>query len=62
MSLPSRERGLKYHFRNLLPKSAYVAPFAGAWIEIKVDGYGDKKLDVAPFAGAWIEITGNSCI
>ena len=34
MSLPSRERGLKYH--RSLPAAGflYVAPFAGAWIEI----------------------------
>ena len=33
-----------------------VAPFAGAWIEIKRDPRFNGKLGVAPFAGAWIEI------
>ena len=37
-------------FRNL------VAPFAGAWIEIVMDGRVDRIEEVAPFAGAWIEI------
>ena len=37
-------------------KEEPVAPFAGAWIEIRP--YIRKKIDtpVAPFAGAWIEI------
>ena len=34
MSLPSRERGLKYHITGELDRKIYVAPFAGAWIEI----------------------------
>ena len=34
----------------------YVAPFAGAWIEIEEEVTDLKKVDVAPFAGAWIEI------
>ena len=35
---------------------ALVAPFAGAWIEIKyVIGYFSRHI-VAPFAGAWIEM------
>ena len=34
-----------------------VAPFAGAWIEIKmVNDYGAIDPGVAPFAGAWIEM------
>ena len=36
--------------------SAHVAPFAGAWIEIKSPRYTPFHLLVAPFAGAWIEI------
>ena len=35
-SLPSRERGLKYHARRH-ELSGDVAPFTGAWIEIKND-------------------------
>ena len=33
-----------------------VAPFAGAWIEIKGADVLSLPLFVAPFAGAWIEI------
>ena len=33
-----------------------VAPFAGAWIEIKAVLLIQKSPTVAPFAGAWIEI------
>mgnify|MGYP006864493747 CR=1 FL=1 len=34
-----------------------VAPFAGAWIEIKWIPNPHILQPVAPFAGAWIEIT-----
>ena len=34
-----------------------VAPFAGAWIEIKNVNFSAIEHKVAPFAGAWIEIT-----
>ena len=33
-----------------------VAPFAGAWIEIRKVGVHIPTTEVAPFAGAWIEI------
>ena len=33
-----------------------VAPFAGAWIEIKLMEESSLIVKVAPFAGAWIEI------
>ena len=33
-----------------------VAPFAGAWIEIRSIKVETNIIDVAPFAGAWIEI------
>ena len=33
-----------------------VAPFAGAWIEIKIPTDILVLVLVAPFAGAWIEI------
>ena len=39
-----------------------VAPFAGAWIEIKmVNDYGAIP-EVAPFAGAWIEMSSSSSL
>ena len=34
LSLPSRERGLKYRFTYGLKETGKVAPFTGAWIEI----------------------------
>ena len=34
VSLPLRERGLKYYSEYFLIVSADVAPLAGAWIEI----------------------------
>ena len=56
LSLPSRERGLKF---KLTPENYYtkeVAPFAGAWIEIRNIKKNCTVFSVAPFAGAWIEI------
>ena len=58
MSLPSRERGLKYQRKEDKLWTVYVAPFAGAWIEICFLLSERTKVHiVAPFAGAWIEIT-----
>ena len=37
-------------------KTEKVAPFAGAWIEIRMKRMSVLFNDVAPFAGAWIEI------
>ena len=56
LSLPSRERGLKLWNTNLERKKLKVAPFAGAWIEIRETFSGGSVIYVAPFAGAWIEI------
>ena len=55
-SLPSRERGLKWH--NVVPRLLHirVAPFAGAWIEIVRVLPSVVVMLVAPFAGAWIEM------
>ena len=55
-SLPSRERGLKSESDDILRWNACVAPFAGAWIEIKFQQSYLLWLSVAPFAGAWIEM------
>ena len=35
MSLPSRERGLKFTYDDFFDIFYDVAPFAGAWIEIQ---------------------------
>ena len=40
----------------MLERQREVAPFAGAWIEIREDEEGVPAARVAPFAGAWIEI------
>ena len=62
-SLPSRERGLKFHRLSQLLHELLVAPFAGAWIEIQLAIRADGSLIfVAPFAGAWIEIALQSCL
>ena len=37
--------------------SFFVAPFAGAWIEIQSLSKAGNHASVAPFAGAWIEIS-----
>ena len=56
MSLPSRERGLKYQSFINEEEQDTVAPFTGAWIEIML-GLNSLGVDkVAPFTGAWIEI------
>ena len=56
-SLPSRERGLKCTGGSVLSgETSLVAPFAGAWIEIKRLCAILESPTVAPFAGAWIEI------
>ena len=56
MSLPSRERGLKWRYGLRCGKKNDVAPFAGAWIEIIRLLSQTLSKQVAPFAGAWIEI------
>jgi hypothetical protein len=57
LSLPMRERGLKFASLNRV-SFRWVAPHAGAWIEIcqllKLKRCSCKQ--VAPHAGAWIEI------
>ena len=55
-SLPSRERGLKYNFKQRDYDFDEVAPLAGAWIEIAVRNRSDIANIVAPLAGAWIEM------
>ena len=55
-SLPSRERGLKSCRVVWLYLCIYVAPFAGAWIEMINGMKTRKRARVAPFAGARIEI------
>ena len=57
MSLPSRERGLKSSGIKSTTKFAYVAPFAGAWIEMHCSRVFFPAFVVAPFAGVWIEIS-----
>ena len=56
MSLPSRERGLKYQCFCRLQLDQIVAPLAGAWIEMRNPSLAGMRTGVAPLAGAWIEI------
>ena len=55
-SLPSRERGLKFHAVWTSSPPTAVAPFTGAWIEMVISCAPDTPEKVAPFTGAWIEI------
>ena len=56
LSLRSRERGLKSFSVYINVCYPFVAPFAGAWIEIFTAIILLRRIQVAPFAGAWIEI------
>ena len=56
VSLPSRERGLKYQSLKQIPRKENVAPFTGAWIEMPAATPEHLNGPVAPFTGAWIEI------
>ena len=49
-------RGLKYSLKFNGCYGWFVAPFAGAWIEIAFEKGDILAGDVAPFAGAWIEM------
>ena len=55
-SLPSRERGLKFGASREAEPALIVAPFTGAWIEIRLNARLSGEAGVAPFTGAWIEI------
>ena len=55
-SLPVRERGLKWMIAVFLPELVWVAPCAGAWVEILSPSAHNTALGVAPCAGAWVEI------
>ncbi len=61
MSLPSRERGLKYVVRLMPSAPGSVAPLAGAWIEMAISVYVEWNVSVAPLAGAWIEMLQSMC-
>jgi len=56
LTLPTRERGLKFSDYGTVARMLYVAPHAGAWIEISITITADIYSHVAPHAGAWIEI------
>ena len=45
-----------YIIKKLYVFGFYVAPFMGAWIEIRCGCSRENKKQVAPFMGAWIEI------
>ena len=57
LSLPVRERGLKFNLGKAYAHGVLVAPRAGAWIEIRVFLHPARLVTrVAPRAGAWIEM------
>ena len=56
MSLPTRERGLKFKGTNTIDLGIDVAPHTGAWIEIVILQHTEMVPHVAPHTGAWIEI------
>ena len=49
-------RGLKSYEMVYVGLTTPVAPFMGAWIEIRCGCSRENKKQVAPFMGAWIEI------
>ena len=49
------ERGLKYQDMGQSELQQGVAPYVGAWIEIKGGKDRQKNRSVAPYVGAWIE-------
>ena len=55
-SLPTWERGLKFHYHVVQFVKFFVAPYMGAWIEMKVVILPVCRKFVAPYMGAWIEI------
>ena len=57
MSLPSRERGLKFLLLKTTQRNKRVAPLAGARIEIQIQSDQSCGHVVAPLAGARIEIS-----
>ena len=61
LSLPTWERGLKFICDGKLIDPNGVAPYVGAWIEIKVKGHSTCPGFVAPYVGAWIEISMSCC-
>ena len=55
-SHPLWVRGLKYNYTHCHDRLLQVAPFVGAWIEIRPHLPLLIYCIVAPFVGAWIEI------
>ncbi len=53
---PCGGRGLKYFFFRFDGFRFFVAPHAGAWIEIRRFSQPQVATRVAPMRGAWIEI------
>ena len=55
-SHPTRVRGLKSILICNTNPTIFVAPYTGAWIEIRQVAELVAKGNVAPYTGAWIEI------
>ena len=62
MSLPSRERGLKYDVTEDRPQGALLSlPSRERGLKLDDIAYRMLVKAVAPLAGAWIEIEGKGC-
>ena len=60
-SHPPRVRGLKLLLRRDKALVLLVAPYTGAWIEIRITINVIYTRLVAPYTGAWIEIISSRC-
>ena len=47
---------MKFSLSIIRQRMIFVAPYAGAWIEMQRTAYLNCSRNVAPYAGAWIEI------
>ena len=56
LSLPSRERGLKYARSFRKKEKTWSLPSRERGLKFSQIGHGTASSTVAPFAGAWIEI------
>jgi len=56
-SHPTWVRGLKSKRNLLQERKRDVAPYMGAWIEMKIVTESALIMHVAPYMGAWIEMS-----
>lgn len=56
LSLPMRERGLKFDFVRNLKEGSESLPMRGAWIEMYMSSLCASSAMSLPMRGVWIEI------